>query len=103
MLHGINIALHTIIKKREERYVVYQKLLNDIVNSLGGGLAGAAMKLHEGAAQLNVAMQENDLAWRKAQTQVADHGLRDNHRAFQEMLWLLGAISLLVVLVIVLS
>lgn len=61
------------------------------------------MKLHEGAAPLNVAMQENYLAWREAQTQVADNGLRDNHRAFQEMLWLLGIISLLVVLVIVLS
>lgn len=92
-----------LTKKLEDSYIVYQKLLSDIVNSLAGGLAGAAMKLHEGAAPLNVAMQENYLAWREAQTQVADNGLRDNHRAFQEMLWLLGAISLLVVLVIVLS
>ncbi|MGK2889534.1 MAG: hypothetical protein ACSLEN_11880 [Candidatus Malihini olakiniferum] len=57
-----------LTKKLEDSYTIYQKLLNYIGNSLAGGLVGAAMKLHEGVAPLNVAIQENYLAWREAQT-----------------------------------
>ncbi|MCU1789078.1 HAMP domain-containing protein [Pectobacterium polaris] len=90
-------------KKLEASYTAYDKLLNDIVDSLSGGLAGAAMKLSSGATPLNVAMQDAYITWRAAQNQLSDDGLQENHAAFETMLWLLGALSVVVVLVIILS
>ncbi|PWC20970.1 methyl-accepting chemotaxis protein II [Brenneria roseae subsp. roseae] len=90
-------------QKLEDSYTAYQKLLHDIIDALAGGLAGSAMKLNSGATALNVAMQESYIAWREAQTQLSDAGLRENNFAFETMLWLLGTISVLVVLVIILS
>ncbi|AIU87763.1 methyl-accepting chemotaxis protein [Pectobacterium odoriferum] len=97
---GLDEALS---KKLEASYTAYDKLLNDIVDSLSGGLAGAAMKLSSGATPLNVAMQDAYITWRAAQNQLSDDGLQENHAAFETMLWLLGALSVVVVLVIILS
>ncbi|MDY4368193.1 methyl-accepting chemotaxis protein [Pectobacterium brasiliense] len=97
---GLDEALS---KKLEASYTAYDKLLNDIVDSLSGGLAGAAMKLSSGATPLNVAMQDAYITWREAQNQLSDDGLQANHAAFETMLWLLGALSVVVVLVIILS
>ncbi|PWC15155.1 methyl-accepting chemotaxis protein II [Brenneria roseae subsp. americana] len=93
----------SLSQKLEDSYTAYQKLLHDIIDALTGGLAGSAMKLNSGATALNVAMQESYIAWREAQTQLSDAGLRENNFAFETMLWLLGTISVLVVLVIILS
>ncbi|ACX88914.1 methyl-accepting chemotaxis sensory transducer [Pectobacterium parmentieri WPP163] len=93
----------SLSKKLEESYTAYDKLLNDIVDSLSGGLAGAAMKLSSGATPFNVAMQDAYITWRAAQNQLSDDGLQENHVAFETMLWLLGALSVVVVLVIILS
>ncbi|MFJ5408628.1 methyl-accepting chemotaxis protein [Pectobacterium punjabense] len=93
----------SLSKKLEESYTAYDKLLNDIVDSLSGGLAGAAMKLSGGATPFNVAMQDAYIAWRAAQNQLSDDGLQENHVAFETMLWVLGALSVVVVLVILLS
>ncbi|BES84050.1 methyl-accepting chemotaxis protein [Pectobacterium araliae] len=92
-----------LAKKLEDSYSAYQKLLNDIIDALSAGQAGSAMKLHNGATALNVTMQDAYIAWRAAQNQLSDEGLRKNNLAFETMLWLLGATTVIVVLAIILS
>lgn len=90
-------------KKMTDDYNAYLKLLNDIIATLSNGQAGAAMKMHNGAVPLNIALQESYITWRDALTRLSDSGVKQNSDAFHQMLWLLGILSLLVVLVIVLS
>lgn len=93
----------SLSKKLEDSYTAYHKLLNDIIDALSSGLAGSAMKLHNGATPFNVAMQDAYIAWRAAQNQLSDEGLQENNRAFATILWLLGATTVVVVLAIILS
>ncbi|MDQ1214529.1 methyl-accepting chemotaxis protein [Pantoea anthophila] len=85
--------------KLEADYASYENGLKAMVKSLQAHDLEGMFK--QNIEQKQVAMQGSYDKWRTRQTELSDHGLAQNQRAFTQMMWLLGAIGVTVIAVIV--
>ena len=92
---GLEVALRD---KLEADYAQYEKGLKGMVTSLQARDLEGMFK--QNIEQKQVAMQGSYGEWRARQTELSDQGMAQNHKAFTQMMWLLGTIGVAVIVVI---
>ncbi|WP_318378011.1 methyl-accepting chemotaxis protein [Enterobacter sp.] len=85
----------------EKQYGIYSATLAEMNRLLAAGELEAMFK--QNAEQKQVAMQAIYHDWREAQALLASRGIADNESDYLRILWILGAMMVIVVVVIVAS
>ncbi|WLS77267.1 methyl-accepting chemotaxis protein [Erwinia pyri] len=89
-----------VISNLESNYDAYSKALSQMLDLLGNKQLTEMFKL-------NIEQKQNDMqtaytAWRNAQSVITVQGVADNEAAYNTMLWVIGAVMVLVVTLIAL-